>query len=984
MNFDWFVRRIAIVLPMMMLPPTAVHAIDASRGLNRYGVSVWSERNGLTFGAVNSIAQDNEGYLWLGTDNGLVRFDGTTFVPWHGSPEGSPFRAAVTTLLSGRDGSLWVGGVNGLGRIRNGVAEAFALPGGPSKQGVAQIAEEPDGTLWVAGRNVLKFQNDTWETVSGTEGLSLGGATALCIDRAGQVWISTLRGIFRRSRGAAGFEPIADYSVGSFSVDKEGGVWASDSEHGVHRLAPRPARLEHFVGQRYMRMLHDRAGTLWVGTEGLGLWRVQSAENAPSRIERLAGLEESLDDRVRRLLEDRDGNLWLATRSTLLRLSDNDVRMVGKADGLPEVGIAAVAVTADQRVWAATSQGLYSVSSRRGGPVAVRREMIGSITALHVDEHDRLWLARLNQGIRRFEVGRFSGGSVVPVTLPAGTLLSPVVSFAVDRDGGVWICENVQGVVRWHQGRVERPAATGTEGCLSAEADAEGRLWFAFRTGPVATFADGVFRLVDLPDRSVLGNPATVHAGPQAVWLNTSKGLLRVQKDGWVEATRHSALTGPFVGTIIEDGAGSIWAGISSGVVRVTTNDEDGAPPNFRVFDASSGFVGTLSGKPQGWPAAARSADGRLWFATSRGLAMIDPSETREGTSTRTARIDRVLADDREFAGSQVNVPPGTNKLEIRYGALDLSSPQSVRFRYRLDGSDTQWVDAGTRREAFYTNLPPRAYTFRLQVNNTAGGWSDSPSALMLNVQPTFAQTRWFYVLIGAMVLSMVGGAWWLRLRVVRSRFASILAERARVAREIHDTLLQNLGSVAVELEVVTNELAAAPQPAIETLRDLRKRVTECVREARDSIERLRAPGHEARSVVNALDELAQSLSASKEVACTLKVVGGDHRPGAPVVEEQLLRIAQEAVTNSVRHGRAKTIDIELEDQQDAVLLCVTDDGCGFDPNDPGCSAPGHWGIATMRERAASVGGSFNIISQVGGGTQVAAVLPLNAESGRG
>jgi two-component sensor histidine kinase len=495
-----------------------------------------------------------------------------------------------------------------------------------------------------------------------------------------------------------------------------------------------------------------------------------------------------------------------------------------------------------------------------------------------------------------------------------------------------------------------------------------------------------VLRAFDVPAGtlgSATGISAAVHAGPRAVWLLTPQILFRFHNDGWSEVARASQPPGPFMPSLIEDASGSVWTGVGSGVLKVSAGSATGTPA-LRVFDEFAGFAGTVGGKPDGWPAAARSQDGRIWFATSRGLAVIDPARPGRRGPARTPRIDRVVADGRELQGEpRVDVPPGTTKLDIYYGALDLSAPQSIRFRYMLEGSDTGWVDAGTRREAFYTNLRPRTYTFTVNVSDRDGGWTDSSSTISLIVQPTFSQTTGFYVLIGCAALCAVGGAWWLRLRAVRNRFATILAERARVAREIHDTLLQNLGSVAVELEVVTHELAGAPPPAVETLRQLRRRVTESVREARESIEHLRSSGASSKgNLVNRLNELATAVSAGKDVEWTVASIGGAHRPVAPGVEEQLLRITREAVGNAIRHGHATRIAIELEYQKDTVLLSVTDDGCGFDPGDPASSTAGHWGIASMRERAASVGGSFNIMSRVGGGTQVEAVVPFQADSG--
>ena len=352
--------------------------------------------------------------------------------------------------------------------------------------------------------------------------------------------------------------------------------------------------------------------------------------------------------------------------------------------------------------------------------------------------------------------------------------------------------------------------------------------------------------------------------------------------------------------------------------------------------------------------------------------------ETRRGRRESTASSPTGVSSRANPGSTYPRAPRSSTSTTARW---ILSAPQSIRFRYLLEGSDTEWVDAGTRREAFYTNLRPQTYTFKVNVSDRDGGWTDNSSTISLIVQPTFTQTTWFYILIGCAGLCAIGGAWWLRLQAVRNRFATILTERARVAREIHDGLLQNLGSVAVELEVVTNELAGAPQPAVETLRQLRRRVTESVREARESIEHLRSTARLNGNIVTALNELATSVSVGK-VQCTVASVRGTLRPCEPGIEEQLLRIAREAVGNAVRHGHATQIAIELEYQKDAVLLSVTDDGCGFDPHDPACATHGHWGIASMRERAASVGGSFTITSRPGEGTQVEAVVPIDTDSG--
>jgi ligand-binding sensor domain-containing protein/signal transduction histidine kinase len=963
-------------------------ALDPRDPLGGYGRSSWGEDSGLLSGPVQALAQDKEGYLWVGTDAGLLRFDGAEFTSLP-VIENSPLaHLQVRCLLAARDGSVWAGGNAGLIRISGGTVVTYLTRDGLPSRTVATLAEDSDGTVWAGGNGgAMWFAHGRWEAVSATLGIPHESVYMLSPDIHGGFWVSTPVGVFHRPAGATRFNRVTDYSVRTLDVDRDGFVWGADGKHGVHRLDHGGPDGRHaFIGELGIALLRDRDGNLWVGSPASGLWRVRTDGGRMSAPEQFTYMGASRgNDRVSSLLEDRDGNLWVGLGTRLVRLSDTDVTMLGPAEGLPDAGISAVAVTRDQRVWAASSQGLYSLPANSGRPMRTRREMTGSINALHVDDRDRLWLATVYRDVGQFEVGRFDSGHFTPLALPSGTLRSPVAALAVDRDGGVWICSVAEGLQRWFRNRVEHYptiARLNSVGCSSADRDADGRIWFGLSGGAVAVYSGGLVRLVDASStlsRTTAGAPATVHVGPTGtVWLSSADAVLKLDGDSWSPVASEHDLPAGLTATLIEDTHGHLWASIKSGLLYVGPPANRRASADFRVFDESTGLTGLVGIRP-GSPAAARTEDGRLWFGTTRGLSIIDPAHLRARGATSATRIDQVIADGRALANAGVvKVPAGTTKLEVHYGALNLSVPQSMRFRYRLDGVDADWVDAGTRRQAFYTNLLPRAYRFRVIVSDKEGGWNGMVSTLALDVAPTFTQTRSFYVLVAGCGLVILAGASWLRVRGVKARFASILAERARVARELHDTLLQSLGSVAVELEAVTNNLAEEGNPALETLVDLRSRVTEAVLEARESIERLRAAPSRPSDVRTVISDLARSLQA-REVSCVVRMAG-DYRRGAAIVEEQLVRITQESVSNALRHGRAKRIEIELEYQLDSVLLCVGDNGCGFDPSETTIASPGHWGVATMRERAALVGGSFHLTSQRGHGTQIAVVLPLQAE----
>jgi signal transduction histidine kinase/ligand-binding sensor domain-containing protein len=975
-----------ILLVLVVVPATALEPHESP---SRYGRMSWGEENGLMSGVIRALAQDPQGYLWLGTDAGLVRFDGTEFVSW--PPNGTPdadqrLDVGIRALLVARDGSIWAGGMAGITHLKDGVRISYVSRDNVPARAISTFAEDDDGMVWAGGGGgAMTLVKGQWQRVDATTGLPDAAVNVIYKDPQGCIWISTSVGVYRRERTRHHFVRITESAISNLTVSVDGALWIASAKHGLRRVEPHPVTLRAFRGEPETRLLRDRDGNLWVGTVGRGLWRVREERGSKAVAEQLSGSDAVRTyGRVRALLEDHDGNLWVAADTRLLRLSDVDVKMINDSDGLPPGGIAAIAVTDDQTIWAGTDRGLYSIRWNSTGGTSVRREMRGSVTALHIDRLKQLWVAT-NRDVGRFEVGRYVSGDFVPLSLPTGTPSSPVAALAVNRDGGVWICDPIDGLKRWHDNRLERFGRLGslqTARCNSIEVDETGTTWFGFNGGGAAAYVNGVLRAFDgstgISELSGL-EPTTVHAGfHKTLWLTTPGALIRFKDGRWETVARWSQLPGTTVSTVIEDATAHVWAGVYEGLLRVSTSSGE-APADLRLFDESNGLAGLVIAKPAGWPSAARSADGRLWFATSQGVASIDPAHFRPRGILGPAKVDSVVADKQSLPlGPTLQVPPGTAKLEIHYSALNLSAPKWVRFRYRLEGVDLDWVDAGSRRQAFYTNLSPGSYRFRVVASDREGSWPELESGLTVNLQPAFRQTLWFYVAIVCVGFSIVGTAWLLRLRVLRRRFSLILSERARVAREIHDTLLQSVGGVALELEVVADELDGASPASVAAVRDLRRRLTWCVREARDAIARLRSTVDDRDTLENSLKDLAASLASSRSCACSVKIIGAA-RSCSPTVSEQLLRIAQEAMTNALRHASPKEVVVELEYQYDSVRLCVTDDGSGFDTGNSGSALSRHWGIATMKERACSVGGSFNVTSVPGDGTRVEAVMPLEA-----
>jgi two-component sensor histidine kinase len=384
-----------------------------------------------------------------------------------------------------------------------------------------------------------------------------------------------------------------------------------------------------------------------------------------------------------------------------------------------------------------------------------------------------------------------------------------------------------------------------------------------------------------------------------------------------------------------------------------------------RISEASSG----------GHPAAWRLTDGSLWFATLKGVASVNPAHLAMNRVAPLLSIESFSADDqRQKESTTVTISPGRHRFSFEYAALSFVAPQKVRFRYRLAGFDRDWVDAGMRRTAYYTNLPPGRYTFEVEACNNDGVWSTVPASLDFRLKPFFYQTMWFYLVL-ALTAALLGyGIYLWRLRQVESRFTAVLAERNRIAREIHDTLAQGFVAVSVQLQVAGRLIASSPDTAKQHLAQAQELVRSGLDDARQAIWELRSQEADrsdlASKLISTVNRIAQPISLEAKVR-----VSGTYHPLPTRTEDQLLRIAQEAVNNVARHARAANVDVELRFSEKNVELIVEDDGCGFDGEAPS-TREGHYGMTGMRERAEQIGGSLAVSSSKGLGTRIQVDIP--------
>ena len=514
----------------------------------------------------------------------------------------------------------------------------------------------------------------------------------------------------------------------------------------------------------------------------------------------------------------------------------------------------------------------------------------------------------------------------------------------------------------------------------SATIDRTGRLWLAFTGSRIGVLSGrGAFQSYGPGDGVGNGPHYEIYAdADNTVWIGGANGLTRFRDGKFVAATRANGLPGGGVFAVAEDDARNLWLATSAGIIRLAESEFEEAAVNrqhqlrFRNYDTADGLAGfpVLLGDRT----AVRAGDGTLWFVTSRGLSVVDPESLAPARPSPHVTIDDIRADDRHASGASLTA--GTRKVEIDFTAPELTYPLKTRFRYRLDGLDTDWVEAGPRRQVLYTSLPPRNYTFRVAVSKEEGGWAETEATWAFAVAPHFYQTWWFYALGAACAAGTVWSAWQLRVRQLRQQFSLVLGERVRLSRELHDTLLQSLVGLALEFDAVSKSLDTSPAAAKERVVKIRERVEAYIREARRSIWSLRSPALETGDLIEALREGAERATSGQAVKLEFKVHGVPHRFESDV-EHQLLRIGQEAVLNAVRHSNAQTVELDVNYKEREVILRVSDDGCGFDGQPAAEGTSDHYGITTMRERAEQVGGRVVISSVPGRGTTVEATVPM-------
>jgi len=986
-------RRFTFVIAIIacaLLHPPAGRALDPSTALGSYARQTWVMENGLPQNTVTAAIQTRQGFLWLGTEVGLVRFDGNSFALFDRASNPALPDNDICCLLEAPDGAMWIGTSGGLARWQSGTMRAYTTRDGLPGNGIRGLALSGDGQIWVnTDEGIARLSGDRFvppsnadvnevlvATPSGASGFWI--ETAQADESAGSGW--------KRSTSDAGLlEDVIEFRTaltgGQMAYASRSLLLVMRGDHVVQRFSAG----KDLPGSRIQALLADREGSLWIGTNS-GLARLDGG-----KVETLPVTDPLAAASVLALMEDCEGNLWVGTEGGGLDiLRDQRFRIVSARDGLVSDATTAIAEDRAGTLWVGTQGAGLNSFEREGNRIVTAKSltvrdglMSNLILTLAAAPNGDVWVGTPDG------LNRIRGARVDAFTSADGLPDDFIRSLLVDSDGTLWIGTR-RGLVHWKDASGNKTApdappqleiltqtnGLGSDTVGAMTRDTKGDLWVAtlgglsrLRGAKISNYTTANGLSSNIPTALLPLADGTLVIGTQDHgWdLWNGQGFIAGAGGGLDQISIHA---------ILNDADGHLWFATGNGIARCDWNGgANGAAAacthwiNFGTADGLRSRETTANSHPS----ATRSKDGLLWFATPKGLVEVDPAHFPVNNVAPPVAVERFTVDDVEQpllgAKSLPKIAAGHVHFEFDYAGLSFTAPLKVRYRYRLEGFDRDWTNAGTRRSAYYTNIPPGSYTFRVQAANNDGLWNTTGAAISFELKPHFYQTLWFYALLllalAASIFMLIKG----RLRTAQREFHAVLGERSRIAREIHDTLAQGYAGISVQLEMLAELLRQRKvDAAAEHLNKTREYVREGLADARQSIWALRTQDSDETTLPVRLGRVVEA-AGDGALAAQFKVFGA-YRPLPPGTEREILRIAQEAIHNVKKHAGARKLTVQLKYESAAIELEVSDDGRGgaLEQVETG---RGGFGLTGMRERAAAIRGMLEVKSVTGEGTTV-------------
>lgn len=964
---------------LLSLTAISACALPSNKSIWEFDRRIWQTQDGLPEDTIQAIAQTKDGYLWIGTREGLARFDGFQFVVFDRSNTPAFHDDRVLALCVTRNGALWIGTEGGgLIRYRNGSFKLFDSRQGLTNGFVRAIYQDRRMRLLVGtDHGLFRLKGGQFVRLDGHGGLPPISVHAIREDSLGRLWVGG-SGLFVLAHGTVK-RIVLDQSAASDQIksifeSRDGTIWVG-TYAGLYRLKGGAILHAPFDRDVEANICEDQDGNVWVGWVGGGLSRFRNGSFRTYRAPAILP-----NNTVLSIFDDSEQDLWVGTEDGLLRISNTGVSVLENKDGLSlgnsstiYENVSTIYEAPDGSLWIADGHlyrilGWHLVPFQLPAPVRKVK-----VRTLFEDSRGILWIGTGGQGVVAIH-----HGIATQYTRRQGLINDFIRAFCEDRRGNLWIGTD-GGVTRWDGKHFQNFSTSNGLAYPSVRAiveDKAGNLWVG---------TDGGLSLIH--NGSLVSDPAlaplrkdkiwTIHEDNDGgLWLGTrDDGLFRLKGGQLAHYTSRCGLPDDNIYQILQDLHGNLWFSGQPSIFKISLKNLDD-----NTVCKSGALLPVIYGSSETWqagevnggvqPAGSSTPSGVLWFPTLKGAIRIEPDEVR-GTYPPKVLIEQVIADGSDVPLSpQVWIRPGRGKLEIHYTAPNLHAPEQIRFKYRLEGFDREWTDASTRRIAYYTNLPPGNYRFRVMAYYGDDPAEKAETDFPFTWEAHFYQSVWFYLLCAL----GIGTAGWAgfhnRMAQTKARYAAVLAERNRLAREMHDTVIQGCVGVSALLEAAASGQQPIPGMAEELINHARIQIRETLREAREAVWNLRHSSLEADSIAPAISHLAQQFAAESGVSIQTKINGTPFLPD-PETKSNLLLVAREAIRNALAHASPKNVLIRMSFSRMNLRMEIKDDGCGFDPSASPQASKEHYGIVGMQERVEQLGGQILILSEPGKGTQV-------------
>jgi signal transduction histidine kinase/ligand-binding sensor domain-containing protein len=952
-------------LAVMLGCCTCAFALDHSLDISQYAHTAWRVRDGFAKGFIYAIAQTPDGYLWLGTEFGLLRFDGVRAVAWT-PPNGQLPSNNIPTLLVTHDGTFWIGTTKGLASWKDGKLTSYSELNGSR---ISALLEDRTGTVWVATDEPRIFGENVGPINADSEGKFWVG-----LEKGSGKWKSGRPKSFEMPGAEYGLPPLGEHEKSALLTSSDGRV---------------PGLVNWQVWRsKASQILRDRDGGVWVGTPDRGLIHFhQGRTDVFSEADGLSG------DTVTALLQDQEGNIWAVTTNGIDRFREYAVPNISIKQGLSNTNSVSIVGAKDGSVWVATYNGLNRWKDGRidmllrPGSSQHPGAHKGVPYSLFEDSGGRLWFSTV------LEFGYLRNGRFVPVRdVPGGR----VTSMAEAPSGHLWLAKQDYGLFHVFQGRVVekiRWAALGhNDHARVVVADPSGNgVWLGFSNGGVSYFADGAIRKSYSAAHGLgAGQVNSLRFGPRgALWVATENGLSRIKNDRVTTLTSKNGIPCDAVHWSMNDTDDFVWAYTACGLVRIPQPeldawvDDPSKLVQARLFDVSDGvrthsYVSAVQD-------VTKASDGRIWYVAYDGVSVIDPRHLPFNKVPPPVHVEQITVDGKTYdAKNGLLLPPHVRNVAIDYTALSLVVPEKVRFRYKLEGLNRNWLEVVNDREVQYTNLPPGDYRFRVMACNDSGVWNEEGDFLDFSIAPAFYQTTWFPLALVVLFLALLWAAYMFRVRQLAMQFNRTLearvSERTRIARDLHDTLLQSFQGALLRFQTVVKVLPAGADEARTRLDRALDQAEAAITEGRNAVQGLRVSATTLNDLANGIAAIGAELTNDPTVVHAPAIavqVDGESRNLNPLVRDEAFRIAGEALRNAIKHSGAQHVTVTIRYERRQLRLVIRDDGKGIDPETLARQqVGGHFGLPGMRERAAIVKGQLHVRSEPGAGTEIELQVP--------